>query len=126
MLGFFAVRMTAEARLAVVRISRLVLVLFVHSGLLVLVTVDAGELPVVARPMTFRAIHPMLPAVDGEGVIENGLCPAHMVRQVTQFAIGWEAGRQVVRIPGRLIVTRVATEAVSRQATPLAVTGLAV
>ena len=77
------VGVTAIAGLTVVGVPRFFLVFFIHPGLVVIVAVYARELTEVAGLMAFCAVKPMLAAIDGKVVIEDGLCPAHVVRQVT-------------------------------------------
>ena len=68
----------------------------------------------------------MLAAIDGKVVIENGLCPAHVARQVTRFAVGREAGCHMVRVSSPVVIVRVASKAVRGRIAALVVTSVTV
>lgn len=119
--------MTGVAGLAVIEVATDFFVFFIHFRLLVRVAIDTGELQHGGTAVAFGTVEfRVWSFFDREGVVELGLGPAHVIRQVAALAVRGKARRQVVRILGRVVLRRVAAEAIPGQVVALAVTDLAI
>lgn len=118
---------TCVTSLAIEGITAHLAMLFIHSRFFMVVAIDAREVLEVAGEMAIGTRRVAVwSAVDGECVVELCLCPCDVSREMTRFAGCWEPGRGMVRVSRSVIVTRVATVAISGQVVSLTVADLTI
>jgi hypothetical protein len=117
--------MTTHTSLAVVDVAPDFSMMTVRSRLFMGVAIDAGELVEVAAAVAVGTIEGVGPP-EREAMVERGLVPGSMVREVAVLAGGRETRRGMPRTPRVAIVIGVTAVAIGGQVVPLAVACLTI